>query len=180
MKRKFFTSLAAAGLLACTVITASAAQPARDTRPCRYSWQCPGTSKPGPDTVPGQETAAMSALEAEACRLVNQQRAAKGLASLTIDSNLSVKARIKARDMRDNGYFSHTSPTYGSPFAMMNALGISYRSAGENIAKGYTSAKAVVDAWMASQSHRDQILSAKYSSMGIGYVDGYWTLWLIG
>ena len=82
--------------------------------------------------------------------------------------------------MRDNGYFSHTSPTYGSPFAMMNALGISYRSAGENIAKGYTSAKAVVDAWIASQSHRDQILSAKYSSMGIGYVDGCWTLWLIG
>ena len=180
MKRKFFTSLAAAGLLACTVITASAAQPVRETRPCRYAWQCPGigTQKPVADTVPGQDT--MSALEAEACRLVNQQRAAKGLASLTIDSNLSVKARIKSRDMRDNGYFSHTSPTYGSPFAMMNALGISYRSAGENIAKGYTSAKAVVDAWMASQSHRDQILSAKYSSMGIGYVDGCWTLWLIG
>ena len=180
MKRKIFTSLAAAGLLACTVITASAAQPVPETRPCRYAWQCPGigTQKPVPDTVPGQDT--MSALEAEACRLINQQRAAYGLAPLTIDAGLSVKARIKSQDMKNNGYFSHTSPTYGSPFAMIKSLGISYRSAGENIAKGYTSAKAVVDAWMASQGHRDNILSSKYSSMGIGYVDGYWTQWLIG
>ena len=63
---------------------------------------------------------------------------------------------------------------------LMKQLGISYRSAGENIAKGYTSAEAVVNAWMASASHRANILSEKYTSMGIGFVDGYWTQWLIG
>ena len=82
--------------------------------------------------------------------------------------------------MRDQGYFSHTSPTYGSPFSMMQSLGITYRSAGENIAKGYATAEAVVNAWMASDGHRANILSTRYTSMGIGYVDGYWTQWFIG
>ena len=122
----------------------------------------------------------MSQLEQAACQLVNELRQKNGLQPLTIDEGLSVKARIKSNDMKENQYFSHTSPTYGSPFDMMRTLGISYRSAGENIAKGYSTAEAVVSAWMNSQSHRENILSAKYSSMGIGYVDGYWTQWLIG
>ena len=82
--------------------------------------------------------------------------------------------------MKVNNSFSHNSPTYGTPFQMMKQLGIAYRSAGENIAKGYTSAEAVVNAWMASPSHKANILSSNYTSMGIGYVDGYWTQWFIG
>ena len=193
MKRKFFTSLAAAGLLACTIVTASAARPTyRPNWVCFY-WQCPDTEPekptlpetPKPDQTPEQDstgstTGSMSQLERQTCELINAQRAAKGLAPLTIDSNLSVKARIKSADMKQNHYFSHTSPTYCSPFTIMKQLGIAYQSAGENIAKGFTTASAVVNAWMNSPSHRDNILSTRYTSMGIGYVDGYWTQWFIG
>lgn len=134
------------------------------------------------DTSSGgsQDTAAMSQLELAACQLINEQRAANGLAPLTISSDLSVKARIKSRDMLENGYFDHNSPTYGSPFDLMKSLGITYRSAGENIAMGYRTAEAVVNAWMNSSGHRANILSTSYQSFGIGYVDGYWTQWFIG
>ena len=63
---------------------------------------------------------------------------------------------------------------------MMRQLGITYRSAGENIAMGYTTAADVVEAWMASPSHRDNLLSERYTTMGIGYAEGYWAQWLIG
>ena len=83
--------------------------------------------------------------------------------------------------MHDQGYFSHTSPTYGSPFDMMRSFGVSYRSAGENIAMGYSTPEAVVAAWMNSEGHRANILSANYTTLGVGYVEdgGYWTQWFI-
>ena len=118
-------------------------------------------------------------LELDAMKLVNEQRAANGLHALTLSSELTEKARIKSREMKQLNYFSHTSPTYGSPFDMMKALGIRYVSAGENIAMGYRTAEAVVNAWMNSPSHRENLLSSRYTVMGIGYADGYWTQWLI-
>ena len=123
--------------------------------------------------------AGMSTREAEACALVNAERTARGLAPLAVSSSLSDKARIKAQDMADNDYFSHTSPTYGSPFTMMRTLGVSYRSAAENIAMGYNKADTVVAAWMASPSHRANLLASRYVTVGIGYADGYWAQWLI-
>ena len=190
MKRKIFTSLAAAGLLACTIVTASAAE--RVQKPnwfCIY-WKdpCYGIQAPVlPDqeqtpSVPEtpEQNGVMTQQEQQAAALINQMRREYGLHPLTVDENLSVKARIKSNDMKVNNYFSHNSPTYGTPFQMMKQLGIAYRSAGENIAKGYTSAEAVVNAWMASPSHKANILSSNYTSMGIGYVDGYWTQWFIG
>ena len=72
--------------------------------------------------------------------------------------------------MKDNGYFSHTSPTYGSPFDMMKSFGISYRSAAENIAKGQSTPQQVVNAWMNSQGHRANILNKNYTHIGVGYV----------
>ena len=193
MKRKVFTSLAAAGILVCTITTASAASaPACLQRPVRYCfWQNPCCEIQLPDTPEQEETpvlpevpeqtpsGSMSTLEQTACDLINQQRIVNGLSPLTIDANLSIKARIKSQDMKTNNYFSHNSPTYGSPFQMMKQLGIAYRSAGENIAMGYQNAHAVVSAWMASESHRANILSGTYTTMGIGYVDGYWTQWFI-
>jgi len=183
MKRKIFTSLAAAGLLACTIATASASQRTESPRWFCFYWKdpCFGIQAPAVPGTPEQDiTGTMSQLESSACALVNQMRVQNGLKPLNIDENLSVKARIKSNDMKANKYFSHNSPTYGSPFNMMQSLGIAYRSAGENIAKGYTSAEAVVNAWMNSPSHKANILSSKYTSMGIGYVDGYWTQWFIG
>ena len=78
--------------------------------------------------------------------------------------------------MKDNNYFSHTSPIYGSPFEMIRNFGISYKSAGENIARGQRTPQAVVDGWMNSSGHRANILNKAYTKIGVGYVaDGdYW------
>ena len=124
--------------------------------------------------VPTQEGAAV---EQEVLRLVNVERANAGLSALQNDLELARVAEDKSQDMHDKGYFSHTSPTYGSPFDMMKNYGITYKSAGENIAQGQKTAAAVVDAWMNSEGHRANILNAKYTHMGVGYVkDGnYWT-----
>ena len=115
--------------------------------------------------------------EKEVVRLVNIERSKNGLSPLTYDWELSRVARYKSQDMKDNNYFSHTSPTYGSPFQMMKIFGISYKTAGENIAKGYKTPKAVVNGWMNSSGHRGNILNPSFTRIGVGYVnDGhYWT-----
>lgn len=119
----------------------------------------------------------VTAYEKEVVRLVNAERQKAGLSPLEYDWELSRVARYKSQDMRDRGYFSHTSPTYGSPFQMMRSFGISYRSAGENIARGYTSPESVVKGWMNSSGHRANILNSSFTHIGVGYVkDGnYWT-----
>ena len=119
----------------------------------------------------------VTSYEQEVIRLVNQIRAENGLKALTYDWELSRVARYKSQDMKDNNYFSHTSPVYGSPFQMIKNFGISYRSAGENIAKGYATPQAVVNGWMNSSGHRANILNAGYTHIGVGYVSGgnYWT-----
>jgi uncharacterized YkwD family protein/spore coat assembly protein SafA len=115
--------------------------------------------------------------EGEVVRLINEIRVSNGLKPLTDDWQLSRVARYKSQDMKDIGYFSHTSPTYGSPFEMMKSFGITYKTAGENIAKGYSTPKAVVDAWMNSPGHRANILNASYTHIGVGYVESgsFWT-----
>ncbi len=126
--------------------------------------------------IPSLDASVLS-YEAEVVRLVNEERTARGLNPLTVDWQLSRVARYKSQDMQDNNYFSHTSPVYGSPFQMIKSFGISYRSAGENIAKGYKTPQAVVNGWMTSSGHRANILNASFTKIGVGYVaDGnYWT-----
>ena len=84
--------------------------------------------------------------------------------------------------MLNKGYFSHTSPTYGTPFQMIKAFGLSFRTAGENIARGYSTPQAVVNGWMNSSGHRANILNASYTQIGVGYVaqGNYWTQMFIG
>lgn len=120
--------------------------------------------------------------ESDVVRLVNVERAKNGLSALTENWELSRVARYKSKDMHDRGYFSHTSPTYGSPFDMMKNFGISYRTAGENIAKGYRTPQEVVNGWMNSEGHRANILNASFRQIGVGYyADGnYWTQMFIG
>ena len=124
----------------------------------------------------------VSAYEQEVLELTNAERAKQGLAPLTLDTELSKVARIKSEDMQKNNYFSHTSPTYGSPFEMMKQFGISYRAAAENIAMGQRTPEEVVNAWMNSDGHRKNILSSSYTHIGIGYVENgnYWTQMFIG
>lgn len=137
---------------------------------------------PGQQIYVPVEDAAGSAYEREVISLVNEIRVQNGLGRLTYDWELSRVARYKSQDMKDNNYFSHTSPVYGSPFKMMKDFGISYRSAGENIAKGYATPRAVVDAWMNSEGHRANILNPSFTHIGVGYVpDGkYWTQMFVG
>lgn len=132
-------------------------------------------------TVPMGDEAVLS-VEAEVVRLVNAERSKYGLGALTLDWELSRVARYKSQDMHDLAYFSHQSPTYGSPFDMMRSFGLSYRTAGENIARGYRTAAQVVNAWMNSSGHRANILNASFTRIGVGYVaDGYhWTQMFIG
>ena len=132
-------------------------------------------------TIP-EEDAAVTQYEQEVIRLVNEIRVQNGLSALTYNWELSRVARYKSQDMVDNRYFSHTSPTYGTPFQMIRAFGLSYRSAGENIAYGQRTPQAVVNAWMNSSGHRANILNASYTQIGVGYVaDGhYWTQMFIG
>lgn len=127
-------------------------------------------------------SSSVRAYEQEVVRLVNVERAKYGLSALTEDWELSRVARFKSQDMRDKGYFSHTSPTYGSPYDMMKAFGISYRTAGENIAVGQSTPAAVVSAWMNSSGHRANILSSSFTKIGVGYVasGNYWTQMFIG
>jgi uncharacterized YkwD family protein len=124
----------------------------------------------------------VSAYEQEVLELTNAERAKQGLEPLTLDTELSKVARIKSEDMQKNNYFSHTSPTYGSPFDMMKQFGISYRAAAENIAMGQRTPEEVVNAWMNSDGHRKNILSSSYTHIGIGYVENgnYWTQMFIG
>ena len=134
-------------------------------------------NKPGTDTTP--DSGSVSSLERQVVALVNQERAAYGLSPLTLSADLSDGARLKSQDMRDSRYFDHNSPTYGTPFEMMRSLGITYRAAAENIAMGYRTAEAVVNGWMNSPGHRANILSDKYTEIGVGHVDGYWTQWFV-
>lgn len=132
-------------------------------------------------TIP-EEDAAVTQYEQEVIRLVNEIRAQNGLSALTYNWELSRVARYKSQDMVDNRYFSHTSPTYGTPFQMIRSFGLSYRSAGENIAYGQRTPQAVVIAWMNSSGHRANILSSSYTQIGVGYVANghYWTQMFIG
>ena len=104
------------------------------------------------------------------------------LKPLTADWELSRVARYKSQDMKDKGYFAHNSPTYGTPFQMIKAFGLSFRTAGENIARGYATPQAVVNGWMNSSGHRANILNSAYTRIGVGYVaqGNYWTQMFIG
>ncbi len=123
-----------------------------------------------------------TSIENQVLSLVNAERSKQGLRSLTLNWELSRVAKIKSQDMATNNYFSHQSPTYGSPFDMMKKFGISYRAAGENIACGQTTAQQVMRDWMNSSGHRANILSSNFTQLGVGKVDSsrsayrtYWT-----
>ncbi|MZP29857.1 LysM peptidoglycan-binding domain-containing protein [Heliobacterium undosum] len=135
----------------------------------------PQTSQaPAPQPAP-QPAPAPSSVTEQVVQLVNAERAKAGLKPLRADNaTLNRMARDKAVDMIQKNYFSHTSPTYGSPFAMMDKYGIQYGYAGENIAKGQTTAQQVMNDWMNSSGHRANILSPNFDTIGVGYYQGAW------
>jgi len=100
-------------------------------------------------------------------KYINDERKANGLAALTKDWKLTDIALRKSNEMVEKNYFLHTSPTYGTPFDMMKNFGITYKTAGENLA-GNSNMKSAVDSWMNSEGHRKNILSNSYNYIGIG------------
>ena len=139
--------------------------------------------KPTPQPAPNSGTQ-MSAFQKRVVELVNIERGKEGLQPLAANPLLMKGASAKSQDMVDNRYFSHTSPQYGSPFAMMKTFGIRYHYAGENIASGQTSPEAVVRSWMNSPGHRANIMSSKFNKIGVGHAytsagnyHHFWTQW---
>lgn len=122
----------------------------------------------------------IKSLENEVIRITNIERTKRGLIPLKANWQLSRVARYKSQDMVNKNYFSHQSPTYGSPFNMMENFGLKFSSAGENIAFGQRSPQEVVNSWMNSPGHRANILSSSYTEIGVGVAKKsngtfYWT-----
>ncbi len=143
----------------------------------------PAATKPAETTkAPAASNSTVQDIERQVVALVNQARKENGLSELKLNEELSNVARVKANDMAKNHYFDHNSPTYGSPFDMMKQFGISYRTAGENIAMGQTTAQQVFDGWMNSEGHRANILNPNFKEIGMGYTSNgnYWSQMFIG
>lgn len=159
-------------------------QPAEPEQPTAPEPQptTPAPQQPAPQPTtpdpqqpnPGENVEGVSQQVQDVVKLVNEERAKAGLQPLTLDAPLSAMALDKAKDMYHNNYFSHNSPTYGSPFDMMDQYNINYSSAGENIAKGQSSAEQVMNDWMNSEGHKKNILSPNFTKIGVSYYNDVW------
>lgn len=108
----------------------------------------------------------------EILRLTNIERKDNGAGEVKLNSQLSAAAAQKAADMMARDYWAHVSPVGTQPWAFINEAGYSYRYAGENLARDFSDPGSVVKAWMASPSHRENLLNSRYLDMGIAVVDG--------
>ena len=137
--------------------------------------QQPKSAVPQEDSDRGQAPAAqndeINNFESKVIELTNAERQKNGLNALKSDNPLSNVAQAKSNDMQQKNYFSHTSPTFGSPFDMMRDFGVNYSSAGENIAMGQQTPEQVVQAWMESEGHRKNILNSTFTHIGVGYTE---------
>lgn len=110
--------------------------------------------------------------DTELLNLVNYERAQKGLPGLTLNSQLSQAAAGKASHMFANNYWAHFAPDGTSPWSFIKGAGYNYLYAGENLAKGFTNSTDVVNAWMGSPTHRDNILSPQFTNVGFAISSG--------
>jgi uncharacterized YkwD family protein len=145
-------------------------QPSQPSKPSQPS--TPAQPAPAPTTPSNPApSSGLTADESKMVNLVNQARTEQGVKPLSVNSQLVTLARRKSQDMVDKNYFSHTSPTYGSPFDMMKNAGIKYSTAGENIAGAATTESAHQNL-MNSPGHRANILNSSFTQIGIGIVSG--------
>ncbi len=135
---------------------------------------------------PSSELASAASKEQQMVNYINQARKEAGLSTLQVNSQITVAARAKSKDMAVNNYFSHDSPTYGSFTDLLQYYGINYRAAGENLAWNTNgSVSAAHNGLMNSTGHRKNILNSNFQYVGVGiYVrnDGrhYFTQLFIG
>jgi uncharacterized protein YkwD len=111
---------------------------------------------------------------------MNAYRAQFHLAPLQFDSRLAAAADDRMRDMEELAYWSHESPDGRSPFMWLRMRNYPYQNAGENLAAGFETCEVLVDAWMESKGHRDNILSENYTECGIAVIDGSTTRRAVG
>lgn len=102
----------------------------------------------------------------------NQQREQLGLKPLTLNSQLSAAALAKAQDMFDNQYWAHTSPEGKQPWDFIKAANYRYKMAGENLARDFYQTSDMVQAWMNSPTHKDNIVNSQYEQIGVAVVNG--------
>lgn len=135
-----------------------------------------GEAVPAEEDALAEDGAEYGSKALEILELVNAEREAAGLGSLSLDSTLTEMAQYKAEDMSVYG-FSHEG-SYGSFKDLLKKFGVSYSAAGENIARGQANSKQVMESWMASDGHRANILGESYAKMGVGFFDNgedrYW------
>jgi len=99
--------------------------------------------------------------------LTNEQRQKNNLEGFTMNETLNRAAELKAKDMVENNYWSHVSPNGVSPWYWIDESGYKYQGAGENLAKNYADEASIVNAWMVSSAHRENILNSQYKEVGI-------------
>ncbi|NLU69771.1 CAP domain-containing protein [Streptomyces sp. HNM0574] len=126
-----------------------------------------GGGAPASPAGDGGTSGPAKGVEAEVLRLVNEERAEAGCKAVTADSGLARLAREFSTDMAERDFFSHTTPDGKSPWDRAEALGIP-RLGGENIARGQADAEAVMESWMNSPGHRENILNCDYRTLGVG------------
>ena len=108
----------------------------------------------------------------EVIRLTNEKRVQAGLSPLSTSSVLSQAAQAKGADMLNKDYWAHVSPDGTQPWYFFTNFGYKYRYAGENLARDFQDPASAVDAWMASPSHKENMLSGKYREIGIAVIEG--------
>ncbi len=145
------------------------------------------SKKPAAQTPAQNQTVsgAQTGFESDMLKQVNAQRAKNGKSALTLNQSLCASARVRASEIAKDGCFSHTRPDDSGCFTAIS--GVSYRTAGENIAMGtwgYYGVDEIMDGWMNSEGHRANILNGDFSEVGFGCVvvngNGYWVQMFIG
>ncbi len=128
-----------------------------------------------PPTTASDSSSTARRFEQEVIRLTNEERAAGGCGPLTDNGKLHAAALGHSVDMVENDFFSHTSPDGSSMVDRIERQGYQWRSLAENIAAGHRSPAAVVDGWMNSPDHRDNIMNCNLTEIGVGFHDYRWT-----
>jgi hypothetical protein len=123
-------------------------------------------------TLPGVLGIASNITAQELVQLTNIQRQENGLSQLNLNSTLSQSAQLKGADMLAKNYWAHTAPDGRTPWSFFTQAGYSYAYAGENLARDFMDPGSVVNAWMNSPTHRDNILSGRFNEIGIAVVHG--------
>lgn len=108
----------------------------------------------------------------EVLRQVNQQRKAAGLEPLKLNDALSAAAQAKARNMMENSYWSHNSPSGVEPWDFIDQAGYDYQKAGENLARNFSATPDMITAWLDSPTHRENLLGKDYEDTGIAVLQG--------